>query len=161
MSETKAKLFREKSLEAIESPESLNDYLRVTSPRVWLILAAVICLLVGAILWGVFGHIRTTATVAVQVKDGQAVCYVPYAQVDHVMAQGVITLEGREYPLDTEGEHELVVLENNTSLRLLKAGNLNAGDPVVLVPVETDLGDGVYSGVAVTEDLRPISLLLQ
>ena len=28
----KVKLFREKSLEAVESPESLNDYLRVTSP---------------------------------------------------------------------------------------------------------------------------------
>lgn len=26
------KLFREKSLETIESPESMNDYLQVTSP---------------------------------------------------------------------------------------------------------------------------------
>ena len=161
MSETKTKLFREKSLEAVESPESLNDYLRVTSPGVWLILAAVICLLVGAILWGVFGHIRTTATVAVQVKDSQATCYVPYAQVDNIMAQGVITIDDQDYPLDTEGEHELVVLESGTSLRLLKAGNLNAGDPVVLVKVDADLADGVYSGVAVTEDLKPISLLLQ
>ena len=38
---TSSGLFREKSLEAIESPESLNDYLRVTSPQVWLVLAAV------------------------------------------------------------------------------------------------------------------------
>ena len=38
----KSKLFREKSLKAIESPEALNDYLRVTSPGVWLVLAAVI-----------------------------------------------------------------------------------------------------------------------
>ena len=157
----KTKLFREKSLEAVESPESLNDYLRVTSPGVWLILAAVICLLVGAILWGVFGHIRTTASVAVQVKDGQATCFIPYDKVDGVMAQGVVNIEGQDYPIDTEAEYELVVLENNTSLRLLKAGSLRAGDPVVLVPVETDLGDGVYSGVAVTEDLHPISLLLQ
>ena len=161
MSETKTKLFREKSLEAVESPESLNDYLRVTSPAVWLILAAVICLLVGAILWGVFGHIRTTAAVAVQVKEGKAVCYVPYNQADGVMAQGKVTLEGREYPLDTNAEYELVVLEGSTSLRLLKAGNLNVGDPVVLVPVDTDLADGVYAGTAVTEDLQPISLLLQ
>ena len=161
MSETKTKLFREKSLEAVESPESLNDYLRVTSPAVWLILAAVICLLLGAILWGVFGHIRTTAAVAVQVKEGKAVCYVPYNQADGVMAQGKVTLEGREYPLDTNAEYELVVLEGSTSLRLLKAGNLNVGDPVVLVPVDTDLADGVYAGTAVTEDLQPISLLLQ
>ncbi len=161
MSETKTKLFREKSLEAVESPESLNDYLRVTSPAVWLILAAVICLLLGAILWGVFGHIRTTAAVAVQVKEGKAVCYVPYNQADGVMAQGKVTLEGREYPLDTNAEYELVVLDGSTSLRLLKAGNLNVGDPVVLVPVDTDLADGVYAGTAVTEDLQPISLLLQ
>ncbi len=32
------KLFREKSIESIESPEALNDYLRVTSPSIWLIL---------------------------------------------------------------------------------------------------------------------------
>ena len=157
----KTKLFREKSLEAVESPESLNDYLRVTSPGVWLILAAVIALLVGAILWGIFGHIRTTATVAVKVEGGKAVCYVPYSQVDGVMSQGTITLEGTEYPLDTEAECELVVLGDDTSYRLLKAGGLSAGDPVVLVPAETDLGDGIYSGIAVTEDLHPISLLLQ
>ena len=157
----KVKLFREKSLEAVESPESLNDYLRVTSPGVWLVLAAVIALLIGAILWGVFGHIRTTAQVAVQVGEGQAVCYAPYAQAKGILAQGKVTLEGKEYPLDTAAECELVVLAEDTSIRLLRAGELSAGDPVVLVPAETDLADGVYAGVAVTEDLQPISLLLQ
>ena len=51
--------------------------------------------------------------------------------------------------------------EADESIRLLKAGGLNVGDPVVVVPADTGLPDGVYSGVAVTEDLRPISLLLQ
>ena len=157
----KVKLFREKSLEAVESPESLNDYLRVTSPGVWLVLAAVIALLAGAILWGIFGHIRTTAQVAVKVDGGKAVCYVPYAQVNGVMAQGKVTLDGQEYPLDTDADCELIVLPEDASIRLLKAGGLNAGDPVVLVPADTDLADGIYSGTAVTEDLHPISLLLQ
>ena len=35
-------IFREKSLKRITSPEELSDYLRVTSPSVWLVLAAVI-----------------------------------------------------------------------------------------------------------------------
>ncbi len=159
--QTKAKLFREKSLEAVESPESLNDYLRVTSPGVWLVLAAVICLLVGAILWGIFGHIRTTTQVALSVEGGKTVCYVPYTEVDGVMNQGTVVLDGREYPLDTSGEYEMVVVSESTSLRILRAGGLTVGDPVVLVPADTDLADGVYSGVAVKEDLRPISLLLQ
>ena len=159
--QTKTKLFREKSLEAVESPESLNDYLRVTSPGVWLILAAVICLLVGAILWGVFGSIRTTAQVAVVVENGKSFCYVPYDKVQGVMAQGVVTLDGNDYPLDTDAESEMIVLPEDTSIRILKAGGYSVGDPVVLVPADTGLQDGVYAGVAVTEDLKPISLLLQ
>lgn len=159
--QTKVKLFREKSLEAVESPESLNDYLRVTSPGVWLVLAAVICLLVGAILWGIFGHIRTTTQVAVSVEGGKTVCYVPYNQVDGVLAHGRLVLDGREYPLDTSGEYEMLVVSENTSLRVLRAGGFSVGDPVVLVPADTDLEDGIYAGTAVKEDLQPISLLLQ
>ena len=157
----KVKLFREKNLKAVESPESLNDYLKVTSPGVWLVLAAVVILLIGAILWGIFGHIRTTAQVAVTVEDSKSFCYVPMTEISNVMSQGVITLEGKEYPLDTEAECEIIIVPEDASIRLKKAGNLNPGDPVVLVPVETDLENGVYSGIAVTEDLHPTSLLLQ
>lgn len=157
----KVKLFREKSLEAVESPESLNDYLRVTSPGVWLVLAAVIALLLGAILWGVFGHIRTTAQVAVEVKDGKSVCYVPYAQSEGIMKQGYVLLDGKRYPLDTSAECELVAVTKDDSLRLRDAGKLTVGDLVVLVPADTGLEDDIYTGEAVTEDLQPISLLLQ
>ena len=159
--QTKVKLFREKSLEAVESPESLNDYLRVTSPGVWLVLAAVICLLIGAILWGIFGHIKTTTQVAVSVENGKSVCYVPYDKAEGVLSNGVVTLDGVEYPLSSVGDYEVIVLNADASMRLLRAGSLSVGDPVVVVPTDTGLPDGVYSGVAVTEDLRPISLLLQ
>ena len=160
--QTKVKLFREKSLDAVESPESLNDYLRVTSPGVWLVLAAVICLLIGAILWGIFGHIKTTTQVAVSVENGKSVCYVPYDKADGVLSNGVVTLDGVEYPLSSAaGDYEVIVLPADASMRLLRAGSLSVGDPVVVVPTDTGLPDGVYSGVAVTEDLRPISLLLQ
>ena len=43
-------LFRKKSLERISSPEELHDYMRVTSPRLWMILAAIVVLLVGFIV---------------------------------------------------------------------------------------------------------------
>ena len=33
-------IFRKKSLERIASPDKLDDYLKVTSPSVWVILAA-------------------------------------------------------------------------------------------------------------------------
>ena len=62
------KIFRKKSIDKINSPENLNDYIRVTNPGVWLILAAVIALLIGACVWGFFGHIDTTADASAVLK---------------------------------------------------------------------------------------------
>ena len=44
-------VFRQKSMEKISSPEQMNDYIRVSNPRVWMILAAVIVLLAGVCVW--------------------------------------------------------------------------------------------------------------
>ena len=157
----KAKLFREKSLEAVESPESLNDYLRVTSPGVWLVMGTIIALLIGCILWGIFGHIRTTADFAVSVSPERSVCYVNYELVDKVLARGVIRVNGYDYPLKTDEDLNVIIVSEETPTRVLLSGNLSVGDPVVEVPVITDLEDGYYTGEVVTEDLKPISLLLQ
>ena len=47
-------LFRKDSMDRISSPEQLNDYLHVTNPTVWVVLAAVIILLAGMLVWGFF-----------------------------------------------------------------------------------------------------------
>ena len=156
----KVKLFREKSLEAIESPESLNDYLRVTSPGVWLVMAAVIALLVGGILWGILGRIDTTATLAVSVQNGKSVCYVPYSVLQQMNGGSAVTVEGKDYALPLQNVEATVVSEDmNPFIRLI--GGLQLGDVTAAVPLDTELSDGVYSGTVVTESLRPISLLLQ
>lgn len=63
-------IFRQKSIDRVSSPEKLDDYIRVTKPSVWMTLAAVGVLLVGTIVWGIFGELTihdddgTTKTVA-------------------------------------------------------------------------------------------------
>ena len=54
----KNSIFREKSIEQVTSPESLNDYIRVTTPPVWLVLAAMLILLAGILVWSVFGTVE-------------------------------------------------------------------------------------------------------
>lgn len=51
-------IFREKSLERVSSPEALNDYIRVTTPSVWIVLAATVLLLVGMLAWSIFGTVK-------------------------------------------------------------------------------------------------------
>ncbi len=50
-------IFREKSIDRVTGPESLNDYIRVTSPSVWIALLALVVLLVGLLAWSIFGRI--------------------------------------------------------------------------------------------------------
>jgi len=50
-------VFRKKSLERISSPEQLNDYIRVSTPSLWIALIATLLLLAGAIIWGILGSI--------------------------------------------------------------------------------------------------------
>ena len=50
-------IFRQKSLDRISSPEKLDDYVKVTTPSVWIALTAIILLLAGALVWGIFGEV--------------------------------------------------------------------------------------------------------
>ena len=56
--ESQESIFREKSIDRISGPESLNDYMRVTSPSVWIALLALVVLLAGMLAWSIFGRIE-------------------------------------------------------------------------------------------------------
>ena len=51
-------VYRKKSLEQINSPEQLDDYIRVTTPSVWIVLLALAVLLVGILAWSILGTIE-------------------------------------------------------------------------------------------------------
>ena len=65
-------MFRQKSLDSINSPEQLTEYLRVTTPGIWAILAAVIILLGGLFAWSMVGELETLSYCVTVVKDGTA-----------------------------------------------------------------------------------------
>lgn len=48
-------MFRQKSLEQIQSPDELDDYIRVARPGTWLALTGVVVLLAGFFTWCAFG----------------------------------------------------------------------------------------------------------
>lgn len=58
----KNSLFRKSSVDRISSPEQLSDYLKVTNPAGWIILAAVALLLIGFFVWVCAGTIKTEIT---------------------------------------------------------------------------------------------------
>jgi len=62
-------LFRKKSLDRISSPEELHDYMRVTSPRLWMILAAIVILLAGFLVYASTATLENTVDIRVSVES--------------------------------------------------------------------------------------------
>ena len=154
---TKQSLFREKSIERIESPEKLNDYLKVTSPGVWLVLGTIIIILAGVCIWGVFGSIEATSPAAIVAKDGESVCLVPEAAIAGVVKTRTAKMDGKNLTLEPSVLEPQVISET-TDVYVRLAGNYSVGDIVYPVTVTDSLEEGVYSGTVVRETLSPASL---
>lgn len=164
------KLFREKSLNRITSPDDLTEYLRVTTPGVWIILIAVILLLSGVCVWGIFGRIDTKID-AIVVSDATGVyCLVEETLVSKIETGDEIRVEGRTYSVEGIGREatELTMADSSYILHLLgKTDNcwvipLNVSGTYVTEAGEngsTPLGEGIYEGVVVVESIHPMEFI--
>ena len=131
-------IFRKQTLDRISSPEQLTEYLRVTNPGIWVVLAAVILLLAGVLAWLTVGTLETKAEVRIVVSDHSA----------------------RIVPLEPESltEGMLLCVEGQDYL-IASAETDEFGRSVGMA--ELPLPDGTYAGTVVTESVRPISFLLE
>ena len=137
MEEKQTTVFRKKTLERISSPEQLTDYLRVTNPGIWIVLAAVILLLAGILAWAAVGTLETRSDVRVIVSEKSAMVVSPTA----------VQLKAG-MPLRVGGEE--VVLAS------VEADNFGSFYGIAVV----NLPDGMYEGIVVTETVHPIEFLL-
>lgn len=132
------KVFREKSLERISSPEQLTDYLKVTNPGIWTLLAAVVILIGGLFAWSTVGELETLADGTAIVSDGTA--QIKLADGRNEVKSGMAV---------RFGEEEYYI----SSVQKDEFGAVYAYAPVSEV-------NGVYDVKVVTEKIHPISFLL-
>ena len=53
---------KQQNTRRISSPEQLDDYLKVTSPKIWVLLVAIILLVGGLLVWSTFTTVESYAT---------------------------------------------------------------------------------------------------
>ncbi len=100
MSEKKS-VFRRKALDQIRSPEQMNDYLKVTNPGIWVILAAVVLLFIGLFAWATVGKLETTAKAQAVIQDGTARVMLTETAVLPIASDMDVRIEGEDYGIST------------------------------------------------------------
>lgn len=152
-------IFRKKSIERIQSPEQLNDYIKVANPGVWMILAAIIILLAGAIVWGCLGHLDTTLDTVAVAENGKMTVYVKEEDISSVSEGMTVRIDKTECSITSISAQPLSV-DGDFSDYALHLGDIQVGEWVYIVTISGDFEDGVYSAKIVTESVSPISFVL-
>ncbi len=144
IAETGSELFRQKVSDKMSSPDELTDCLKVTSPSVWAVLAAVVVLLAGLIAWACVGMLPTKADASVIVQGGTASVHI----VDsYDIAAGMkLTVN----PQDSQDPQERTIESVTTDEQGRSVGH-----------ADVDLPDGTYDGTVVVDETHTIDFLLQ
>ena len=152
-------IFRKKSIDRINSPEQLNEYIRVTNLTVWFALIGIIIFLLGVILWGIFGHIETTVDTVSVVQNGQATCYIHAEDVDSVEVGAIVNIKNTQSTVETILSSP-IQMNNNVDNYILFLGEYEKDDFCYTATIKTTLPNGIYSGSIVTESLHPIRFII-
>lgn len=138
MAEQKTEIFRQESLERISSPEQLKDYLKVTNPRIWTLLATIIILLGGLFAWSMVGNLETIADGVAVIEDGQAQIMITDVLYNDITSGMTVRIGKDEFSIATVEKDDY-------------------GRSVAYAPI--DKTDGKYDVKIVTESIHPIKFL--
>ena len=116
MADISSSIFNKKATEKLRSPDDLEKYVRVTNPSVWLIVGSCLCLLVGLLIWGIFGAISTSVSTTGTVVNNVPICFLSGQDASHVNVGDMATVDGKNVvvsnvttvPYSRDEAHELV-----------------------------------------------------
>jgi len=134
----KQSVFREKTLERINSPEQLTDYLHVTNPGIWVILIAIIVLMAGVFVWSCVGTLETTTPANAVISDHTAMVVV--GDGSKLEAGMPLRIASQQYMIASVSEDDY---GRETGV------------------AEVDLPDGKYDAIVVTDETKPVEFLLK
>lgn len=151
-------VFRQKSLDRVNSPEDINNYLKVTNPPVWFIMGAVILLLAGAIVWACVAKIETKTSGVVVADKQYTSCYVSESKIGYVKPGTIVRINGNEYTVsgvsDTPAAAELLLSPYCISL-----GGFELGENVYKLNLSDKIKPRNYACTIVLESISPITFL--
>ena len=121
-------------------------------------LAAVIVLLIGVCIWGVFGTIQATTQAAIVTENGESVCMVPASALEGVLEYRTVKVDGNDLELQP-AVLEPQIISESTNVYVMLTGGLSVGDIVYPISLAEPMkDDGIVPGTLVTETLSPAEL---
>ncbi|MEN6328592.1 MAG: hypothetical protein ABFD18_20590 [Syntrophomonas sp.] len=165
-------LFRKASLDSISSPEQLNDYIKVSNPSVWMILAALFILLAAVLAWSLTGSLPTSIQATGVVKGGDVLSYVNAEKAGAIktgqavkiqIANKKATINGKVAAVEAVPRSAAEIAEDLQSDYLVQAlVPKGFAVKITISPDKPDIPEGtLLNSNIVIDAVRPIDFLLK
>ena len=149
-------------METISSPEQLHDYMRVTSPRLWMLLGAIVVLLVGFIAYASTATMENVLQISGELESYEIIDDEKGETTRHTFLTCELTDEDREViktgmkaRLGAETGMVTYIFEDHDEA----TGENNRNAIVVMDNPKLTLPEGKYDVEVVLESTTPISFL--
>lgn len=160
-------IFTKKASEKLRSPDDLDEYVRVTNPSVWIVLAACACLMIGLFAWGFLGTAETNVGATATYAKGEVVCFLPADKASSVHEGDVANVGGKPMKVASIGAVPLSRAEAREIVGSdYLASTLVGDDWTYVVNFKGDgdpaFAEGIPLGTTITiERIKPISLIFK
>ncbi len=94
------KIFREENLKRASEAERLDDYIKVTSYKSWLIVLGGALIVAIIFIWSAIGKINVAVVGAGIVENGIMTCYFRAEDVEELEEGKIIHTESESFPID-------------------------------------------------------------
>lgn len=144
-------------MEKIASPEQLNDYIHISNPSAWIVLAAFSILLVGICIWGIFGRLDTTLSVVAVKNANGVVCCVKETDYEKIQIGMAVEIGGEEFFI-TGIEKTPVPVDDSITEYAKHVGNLTDGEWIYYVHTDCppELDGAVFPAEIIIERINPL-----
>ncbi len=165
-------LFRKASLDSISSPDQLNDYIKVSNPSVWMILAALFILLAAVLAWSLIGSLPTSIPATGVVKGGDVLSYLDTEKAGQIKAGQTVkisianqkeTINGQIAAVEAVPRSAAEIAEDLQSDYLVQAlAPKGFAVKITVSPDKPDIPEGTLLNLNIVIDaVRPIDFLLK
>ena len=158
--DSKETIFRQKSIDRVSSPEQLDKYLKVSSPSLWVFLIGIIIVLIGTIVWCVYGRLNTYATVGCAVENSTAYCYVREEDSVNLEEGAIVKVTSKDVEITVDSIDLAGVNIPDSYAYLQHLVGVTSSDYVNILIGKTDLANGYYPAKVAVESLSPLKFIL-
>lgn len=155
--ENKRSIFRQESLDRVESPEKLDKFIKASRPSAWVAVIALLVLAIAVIVWGFTGRIpKVYVTKGVSFADGNIYCYIVPDDISAITqgCQVNITLPDNDMIGGTVAEVSTVPYSGKEISDLLKK------DWLAYQFVQDDYGVYMYQVRIETKETVPVDYIV-